>query len=48
MKVIKDCFEHVRTGTDPDVGDEPERAGHDFWLTGNGHGHGRPLTWART
>lgn len=37
--IIADCqafqLEHAE-----DIGDELERAGHDFWLTRNGHGAG--------
>ena len=37
--IIADCQAFQRDHAD-DIGGELERAGHDFWLTRNGHGAG--------
>ncbi len=38
-QIIRDCaiFQHAYAD---EIGDNPEQAGHDFWLTRNGHGAG--------
>ena len=38
-KMIKDCAEFQEAHW-ADISDDLERAGHDFWLTRNGHGAG--------
>ena len=37
--ILNDCTAFQRDHAN-DIGDELERAGHDFWLTRNGHGAG--------
>lgn len=37
--ILNDC-EAFQQDHAEDIGSEPERAGHDFWLTRNGHGAG--------
>ena len=37
--ILNDCKAFQRNHAD-DIGGELERAGHDFWLTRNGHGAG--------
>ncbi len=39
QNMIDDCAQFQQANAD-DIGDETERAGHDFWLTRNGHGAG--------
>ena len=38
-RIISDCEAFQEAHAD-DIGSELERAGHDFWLTRNGHGAG--------
>ena len=38
-KVVEDCQAFQRDNA-VDIGDQYERAGHDFWLTRNRHGAG--------
>ena len=38
-RIISDCKAFQEAHAD-DIGSELERAGHDFWLTRNGHGAG--------
>lgn len=38
-RMVKDC-EDFRAAHADDIGDRLEQAGHDFWLTRNGHGAG--------
>lgn len=38
-KIVEDCQAFQAAHAD-DIGSELERAGHDFWLTRNGHGAG--------
>ena len=37
--ILDDCKAFQEAHAE-DIGSEPERAGHDFWLTRNGHGAG--------
>jgi hypothetical protein len=37
--IVADC-EAFQAAHADDIADDPERAGHDFWLTRNGHGAG--------
>jgi len=40
-QIIRDCAEFLdMPGVDDAIGSDYERAGHDFWLTRNGHGAG--------
>lgn len=38
-KMVADCAKFQTENAD-DIGERDERAGHDFWLTRNGHGAG--------
>ncbi len=38
-KIIADCKKFQEENWD-DISDDPSQAGHDFWLTRNGHGAG--------
>lgn len=38
--MLKDCSEFIQSNVDDLAGIDAEQAGHDFWLTRNGHGAG--------
>lgn len=40
MRMARECDEFISANASDLEGIEPEQAGHDFWLTRNGHGAG--------